>query len=40
MRKWLLTLFVMAGVLLPAAVAMARVLPACGGQSSGPGGFC
>jgi hypothetical protein len=39
MRKWLLTLLVMAGVLLPTAVALAKVLPLCGGDG-GSGGFC
>ena len=39
MRKCLLTLLVMAGVLVPAAVAFAKILPLCGGASGG-GGFC
>jgi len=39
MRKWLLTLLVMAGVLLPTAVALAKILPACGSGGGG-GGFC
>jgi hypothetical protein len=39
MRKWLLTLLVLGGVLLPTAVALAKVVPWCGG-SGGSGGFC
>jgi hypothetical protein len=38
-RKWLLTLLVLAGVLVPTAVAFAKVLPMCG-PGTGGGGFC